>query len=137
MNFNNNPYNNPYGDFLSRTQPVHNQPQPQSVIRVNGKGGADAYILPPNSSILMLDNTQPLVWLKTTDGAGFPTVTAYNCTPVTEPQSAETSDLEKRLEALEKNMEELKNVKQQSDVKPVATPTPTTAVVVPTATTPE
>ena len=43
--------------------------QRQEVVRVNGEGGANAYQLMPNSSALLLDETAPIVWLVTTDGA--------------------------------------------------------------------
>lgn len=53
----------------------------QQVIRVHGEEGAKAYGLAPNSSILLLDETQPVVWLKMTDGAGYPTITPYDIKP--------------------------------------------------------
>ena len=53
----------------------------QEVVRVNGKNGAEAFQMLPNSSILLLDETAPIVWLKTTDGAGYPTITPYDISP--------------------------------------------------------
>lgn len=77
------------------------QPQRQEIIKVNGENGARAYNLnSPNSSVLMLDETQPLVWLKTTDGAGYPTLTAYTIEPY-KPEQEVNSDLEKRIKRLE------------------------------------
>lgn len=61
-------------------QPYYQQ-QKTEVTRVNGEGGASAYQLPPNSSALLLDTTAPIVWLKTTDGAGYPSLTPYSITP--------------------------------------------------------
>ena len=55
------------------------------VIRVHGEEGAKAYQMPPNSSVLLLDETAPIVWLKTTDGASYPTITGYNITPIEPP----------------------------------------------------
>lgn len=60
---------------------VTSQPQSQQVVRVHGEDGAKAYNLPPNSSALLLDETQNIVWLKMTDGAGYPTVTGYEINP--------------------------------------------------------
>ncbi len=37
--------------------------------------------MPPNSSILLLDETAPIVWLKMTDGAGYPTLNPYDIAP--------------------------------------------------------
>lgn len=79
----------------------------QEVTRVSGENGAKAYQLPPNSSVLLLDETAPIVWLKTTDGAGYPTVSAYSITPYqTEPQTSMT-DIESRV----KRLEEIVNAK--------------------------
>ena len=50
---------------------MQQQLPPQQVTRVSGQNGAQAYALPPNSSALLLDETTPIVWLKTTDGAGY------------------------------------------------------------------
>ena len=57
------------------SQPVQPSPQGSSKIdRVNGKEGAEAYFLMPNSEILLLDTTNPIIWLKQTDSAGYGTV---------------------------------------------------------------
>lgn len=50
----------------------------QSIVRVNGENGARALQLPPNSEMLALDNTQAIVWLAQTDGAGYLSVTPYD-----------------------------------------------------------
>ena len=82
----------------------------QQVIQVNGKASVDALRMAPNSSVLVMDTTAPLVWLCTTDGIGSLTATPYEITPHIE-QTAE-SVLEQRLAALEqKIMEVLKNGK--------------------------
>lgn len=68
-----------------------------------------SYMLPPNSSALLLDETAPLVWLKTTDGAGYPSLNAYDITPHQDeqpPKMANLSELEERVARLE---EVLKN----------------------------
>ena len=36
----------------------------------------------PNSSIILLDESAPLIWLKMTDGAGYPTITPYRIEPL-------------------------------------------------------
>lgn len=76
----------------------------QEVTRVNGEGGANAYQMMPNSSALLLDETAPIVWLVTTDGAGFKTVAPYKITPFVaeNPQKS----LEERIKRLEDMMYE-------------------------------
>lgn len=79
-------------------------------------------MMAPNSSAIFLDETQPTVWLKTTDGAGYATVTGYDITPkqkkdptiVAEekPQEVDTfkEDVLARLDKLERMIEN--NAKQ-------------------------
>ena len=80
--------------------------QRHDIIRVNGKGGAEAYQLMPNSSVLLLDETQPLVWLKTTDGAGYPTLTPYTITPYEPEKPVDVKSLEERLARVERLLDE-------------------------------
>ena len=89
-----NPFGRPYG------QPVQ-QPQPCSITKVSGENGAKAFGMAPNSSALLLDETAPLVWLKTTDGAGYPTLTPYTITPYQAAPPVDVNSLVQRIEALE------------------------------------
>ena len=88
---------------------------PQQVIQVNGKGSVEALRMAPNSSVLVMDTTAPIVWLCTTDGIGSLTATPYDITMHIEetPESA----LEKRLTALEQRLMEVLNAKS-NDVGP-------------------
>lgn len=101
---------NPYNSNTLNPAQAGNPYQPvtkQEIIRVNGENGAKAYQMPPNSSALLLDETQPLIWLKQTDGAGYPTVTAYKIEPYTpEATAAVSSDLERRVKKLEEIINE-------------------------------
>lgn len=57
------------------------------LIRVTGFDGARAYQMPPNSSAALFDNNEDIFYVKTTDGAGFPTIRAFTFTPIdTQPQ---------------------------------------------------
>ena len=44
------------------------------LIRVTGFDGAKAYQMPPNSSVALFDSNEDIFYVKTTDGAGFPTI---------------------------------------------------------------
>ena len=80
-----NPYNsynmmglngfNNYNQF----QPQLNQPQvnTQNLIRVNGIDGAKAYQMPANSTVALFDNNEDIMYIKTTDGAGFPAIRTF------------------------------------------------------------
>lgn len=78
----------------------------QEAIKVNGRAGADAYQLAPNSSVLMLDNTAPIVWLAVSDGAGYKTLTAYD---IKVHEEKKPEDAYKKLEDRIKRLEERMN----------------------------
>lgn len=60
----------------------------EGLVRVTGLDGAKAYQLPPNSSMPLFDGNNDLFYLKTTDGAGFPTIRTFRFEPVENPQPA-------------------------------------------------
>ena len=93
MNF---PYGNPY-----QQQMVQPMVQPTQVIRVNGENGARAYTLGANSSALLLDESGLMVWLVTSDGAGYKTVTPYDITPHQAQPAPDFGSLESRIKRLE------------------------------------
>ena len=77
------------------------QYQPKTeIIHVNGENGARAFQMMPNSSALLLDDTAPLVWLATTDGAGYKTVVPYTITPF-KPKEISLENIESRLAKVE------------------------------------
>ena len=76
-------------------------PPPMRVVRVSGRPGADAYQMAPNSEVLLLDETAPVVWLKTTDGAGYPRLTAYDITIHEEEKPVDYKSFDERLKRLE------------------------------------
>ena len=97
-----NPYMqtfNPYQQLQLQQQQMQ-QPQ-QEVVKVNGENGARAYPMGANSSALLLDSSGLLVWLVTTDGAGYKTVSAYDITPHQEAPAPDYSSLEQRISRLE------------------------------------
>lgn len=81
----------------------------QQVIQVNGKASVEALRMAPNSSVLVMDTTAPLVWLCTTDGIGGLTATPYEITPHKEIRPEDV--LEQRLAALEQKIMEVLNGK--------------------------
>lgn len=103
--YNQTPMN--YGNY-GLTPQVPTQPRSE-IIRVHGEEGAKAYQLPPNSAVLLLDDTNPILWFKSTDGAGYPQVTAYDITPhidtkeIVQP-SADYQALEERISKLERRL---------------------------------
>lgn len=93
--------------YMAQNRPFENPYlQRQEVIRVNGRNGAEALNLAPNSSVLLLDETASIVWLKVTDGAGYPSLTAYTITPYKEKESVDLNSLESRIAKLEARFNE-------------------------------
>ena len=114
-NFNQN--NSAYNSYqnLQNVQPQQNF---QQIIKVNGIEGAKAFQLGANSSVMLLDAQEPIVWLKTSDGAGFSTITPYEISKVEKTENKDINlELNSRIEKLEKKVDELTNAK--SDVKPI------------------
>ena len=90
--------------FYGRSQIL---PQ-QQVIQVNGKASVDTIQLAPNSSVLVMDTSAPIVWLCVSDGIGKVTSTPYDISlhkQVPEPDPAKYED---RISALEKSIAEMK-----------------------------
>ncbi len=78
----------------------------QQIIRVNGENGAKAYSMAPNSSVLLLDESAPIIWLKQTDGAGYPNLTPYKIEPYTPEPQPDMHDVLARLKRLEDRLNE-------------------------------
>lgn len=101
----NNPFLNSYGMGQQYQPPM--QPMPampamgQQVIRVNGENGARAYQMGANSSALLLDESGTIVWLVTSDGAGYKTVAPYDIAPHKTEPPKDWNDLESRIRKLE------------------------------------
>lgn len=64
-------YASAYGTPRQLAQPVN------AIVSVTGIDGANAYYLPPNSSIALFDRDIDVFYLKTTDDAGFATVRTF------------------------------------------------------------
>ena len=116
-------FQNPYASLIAQNQyyhqpPVNNQQffqqeQPQSLIRVNGIDGAKAYQMPANSTVALFDNNEDIMYVKTTDGAGFPSVRSFKFVEITqETKKDEKVDYISREEFEEFKKELINNGKQ-------------------------
>lgn len=95
-------YNNPF-------IPYGFQPARTEVPRVSGRGGAEAFPMGPNSSAMPLDESGTLVWLITTDSAGFKTITPYDIKPHQVAPAPDYSSLEARIKRLEEKLNDTGN----------------------------
>lgn len=73
----------------------------QEVVTVNGRQGAQLYQIGVNSSAFLLDVSGKILWLVTTDGAGYKTVQPYDILPHQDPPSPEFEALATRMSKLE------------------------------------
>ena len=100
----NNPLYNPMvNPYLGVQRPFQQQPR-QEVIKVNGENGARAFPMGANSSAMLLDESGTIVWLVTTDGAGYKSVAPFDITPHETAPAPNFSDLESRITRLEEMM---------------------------------
>ena len=91
-------------------QPYQFQPNilpQQQITQVNGKASIDTIQMAPNSSVLLLDNTSPIVWMCMSDGVGRVTSIPYDITEHVEKKPVD--ELEIRLTNIENTLKELKN----------------------------
>ena len=119
------PYFNQFGNMFQ--QPGNNMnPNPvlpqQQIIQVSGKASVDTIQLAPNSSLLAMDTTAPIVWMCVSDGVGKVTSTPYDIKVHEEKPPVDVENIEQRISRIEKiisEMEDIINAKSYVDnVKP-------------------
>ena len=125
-----NPYAmpNPYatGYFGNDNQPqLHNRNPnimpPQQVLQVNGKASIDTLQMSPNSSLLAMDTTAPIVWLCVSDGVGRVTATDYDITPHQAKAEIDIENVAQRLTNVETIIASLEDkINAKPDVENVA-----------------
>lgn len=76
-----NPYINPYYQQPIQQQIPQAQPQPvqnnQGLIWVSGDVGAKSYLVAPGSTVMLMDSESSRFYIKSTDGAGMPSIKTY------------------------------------------------------------
>ena len=91
-------------------QPQVNHPAipQQQIIQVNGKASVDTIQLAPNSSILCMDTSAPIVWMCVSDGVGKVTSTPYDIAVHQEEKPIDNiPEIEKRLTVIENTLAEM------------------------------
>lgn len=87
------------------------------LIRVTGMDGAKAYQMPPNSVAALFDDSYDIMYVKSTDGAGFPTIRVFDFyehkeeTPVQQqPVNVENFATKQELENLQNEVKQVKEM---------------------------
>lgn len=110
-------FQNPYTALLGQNQYYNQQNYPQeqaqNLIRVNGIDGAKTYQMPANSTVALFDSNEDIMYIKTTDGAGFPSIRTFNFVEIKQNEKSSTSqDYISRKEFEEFKKELMNNGKQ-------------------------
>lgn len=115
---------NPYGGYAAQAPASWQRYQePQTpiyrgeIINVNGAAGARSLRLAPNSSVILRDANEPIVWLCEADGTGYFEPIPYSVAPYQAAPAVDVNDLVKRIARLEAMLNE-----QPDDDQPTAAP---------------
>lgn len=122
-------FQNPYAPLMGQqNQQFYNQPyqqqiqniqqEPQNLIRVNGIEGARAYNMPPNSTVALFDGNEDIMYIKTTDGAGFASTRKFSFAEISNNQNTVTDTEYISRQEFEDFKKELRNNVKQSISKP-------------------
>lgn len=122
-------FQNPYAPLMGQqNQQFYNQPyqqqiqniqqEPQNLIRVNGIEGARAYNMPPNSTVALFDDNEDIMYIKTTDCAGFASTRKFSFTEISNNQNTVTDTEYISRQEFEDFKKELGNNVKQSISKP-------------------
>ena len=95
-------------------QPKPNALPQQQVLQANGKQSIDMLQMAPNSSVLIMDTTAPIVWLCTSDGLGNVSSTPYDISLHKEAPQPDVSSIESRLANVERILEAMTNDKSNA-----------------------
>ena len=77
----------------------------------------------PNCSALLLDDTDPIVWLVQTDGAGYKTVSPFSIAPYQPAPPVDVNSLAERITRLEEKVNESNTVTNERKGKSSASST--------------
>ena len=105
----NNPVN-PSNPYMNNYNAMQNQ-MVNNLIRVTGMDGAKAYQMQPNSTVALFDSSEDIMYIKSTDGAGFPTIRTFGFAPIEQPTN-QGNDFISRAEFEQFKQEVLDNGKQ-------------------------
>lgn len=113
-------------DQMQQYQQRAQMQQPgMQLIRVTGMDGAKAYQMPPNSVVPLFDADNDVMYVKSTDGAGFPTIRAFSFQPIEDPaphdqQYVTRGEFEAAISQMREAMSDAQQPVRRSSRKPAA-----------------
>lgn len=93
----------------------------QQILQANGKASIDALRLAPNSSVLIADQTAPIIWKCVSDSLGNVSATAYDVIPRKTESEIEKENLMNTLKDIADRLTRLENKHESVTVKPTNT----------------
>lgn len=107
------PMPNPWPPAKSNYWPSGPVPQESpSLIRVDGFEGAKAYPVPPNATVPLFDGNEDVLYVKSADPQGFPTIRTFRFQEVVETPTEPAAVSREEFDNLKKMVERIANAKQ-------------------------
>lgn len=82
---------------------------PQQVLQANGRSSVDAIKLSPNSSVLICDSNEPIIYKCISDSLGNTNIEEYDVTPRKSKKVVEEENIQVALTELRLRIERLEN----------------------------
>lgn len=82
---------------------------PQQILQANGKESIKAIRMSPNSSVLIADTTEPIVWKCVSDGLGNVTTEAFDISHHKTEEEVEKENTTNLLNQISERLERLEN----------------------------
>lgn len=106
-----NPYLPPYSTsipspVMNPVIPAINAPQ-MDIQKVNGEESARAFPMGPNSSVILLDTVQPLIWVVTTDASGYKSINPFTITPYVPEEPVSPADLKIQMSEISTRLDKI------------------------------
>lgn len=89
----------------------------QQILQANGKASIDALRMAPNSSVLVADQTAPIIWKCVSDSLGNVSATAFDVTPRKTESEIEKENLMNTLKDIVDRLTRLENKHEPDTVK--------------------
>lgn len=114
-----NPYLNQFNPQVQFNpfQQQQNILPPQQILQAKGKASIDMLKMSPDSSVLIADETAPIVWKCTSDSLGNVSAIPFDITPHKDQEQKEQENLANVVADLEERLKKLEAKYEQSLVK--------------------
>lgn len=106
---------NPYGMMQMPYQPTRPALPQQQIVQVSGPDSLVQIQMAPNSSLLAMDQSAPIVYLVQSDGVGKVSWTAYDIAPHKDAAVVQRESMDARLSALEAAVKRLEGSRHEPD----------------------